>query len=592
MKFMIETYGCQMNVADSELISSILIKAGYTQVNSVYDADIIIFNTCSVRENAETRVIGRISSVASPNNGHLLIGIVGCMAQRLGEQLKKINKKIDFVVGVDQYSQLPEIIENSHRKNQFISNTIFNHSENYNYFIPTRTNETNAFVTIMRGCNNFCTYCIVPYTRGRERSRPIKEILHEIEQAGKNKIYDITLLGQNVNSYMYENNDFPDLLTEINKIDCIKRIRFVTSHPKDLSDKLINVMANSEKVCEHIHLPLQSGNNDILSRMNRNYTAEHYLNLVSKLRNAMPNIAITTDVIAGFPGETEEQFIDTLNIMNEVKFDFAYMFKYSERSGTKATELDDQVPEVVRLERLQRLIEAQTEITTEKYKSRIGTTEEIYVESVSKRNPNEMSGKTRDFKITVFDGDESMINTFVKVKINEAAGWTLKGNIVRDMSLIVAVDENFGIGKNNDLLIRIKEDMKRFKRLTTNNIVVMGRKTFESLPDKKPLKNRTNIVLTNDINYKIEGVITCNSVDDVLKICKEYNKDVFIIGGEMIYSLFLPYSNKVYITKIYKKFEADKHFPSLNNSWKIIEESEMKTTDDGVNYQFFIYGGN
>ena len=446
MKFIIETYGCQMNVADSELITTILTNAGFTHTENIDEAQIIIFNTCSVRDNAEKRVIGRITSEVSRKSyqNDLIVGIVGCMAQRLGEELKKINKKIDFVVGVDQYSQLPEIIEtirsaelrsafripNSEFRtpnSTFISNTILDQAEIYNDLYPTRSNPLNAFITIMRGCNNFCTYCIVPFTRGRERSRPIKEILHEIELAGQYRAYDITLLGQNVNSYNFENNDFPDLLKKANEIESIKRIRFITSHPKDLSNKLIETMATCEKVCEHIHLPLQSGNNEILNKMNRKYTAEHYLNLIKKLRKAMPDIAITTDVIAGFPSETEEQFLDTLNIMKEIQFDFAYMFKYSERSGTKAADFEDSVPETTLLDRLQRLIDQQTEITTQKYKNKIGSIQEVYVECQSKRDSNEMSGKTRDFKITVFEGNESLIHQFVKVKIVDAVGWTLKG---------------------------------------------------------------------------------------------------------------------------------------------------------------------
>ena len=432
MKFIIETYGCQMNVADSELIVSILENSGFSYTDNIEEADVIMFNTCSVRENAENRVIGRISNEISRKytNNNVLIGVLGCMAQRLGDKLNEINKKIDFVVGVDQYFKLPEIINQCYDKRDFVSETSFNHLEVYKEMYPVRSNPLNAFITIMRGCNNFCTYCIVPYTRGRERSRPINEILKEIDIAGQNKAYDITLLGQNVNSYIYDNYDFPDLLKKANEIDSIKRLRFVTSHPKDLSDKLIEVMATSDKVCEHIHLPVQSGNNEILKRMNRNYTVEHYLEIIKKLRNAIPNISITTDVIAGFPGETDEQFLDTFNLMKEVRFDFAYMFKYSERSGTKATEFSGSVPEQVRLIRLQSLIDQQTEITTQKYRDRIGKVEEIYVESKSKKSIYEMSGKTSDFKITVFEGSEDLINKFVKVQITDAVGWTLKGKII------------------------------------------------------------------------------------------------------------------------------------------------------------------
>jgi len=428
MNFIIETYGCQMNVADSELITSILITAGYKHTVDMDQADIIIFNTCSIREHAEVRVIGRIANEVSRkiNNKNLLVGIVGCMAQRLGEELHKINKKIDFVVGVDQYLKLPEIINAKIGS----TNIEFNTDEIYTNLFPVRSESHNAFITIMRGCDNYCSYCIVPYTRGRERSRPVKEILNEVKQSISENKFEITLLGQNVNSYNHEGNDFPDLLKKVNEIDGLKRIRFITSHPKDLSDKLIETMATCEKVCEHVHLPMQSGNSEILNRMNRKYTSEHYRDLIKKLRQAMPNIAITTDVIAGFPGESEEQFLDTYNMMKEIQFDFAFMFKYSERSGTKAIEFNDSVPEEVRLERLQRLIDQQCEITTQVYKSRIGREEEIYVECVSKKNKEEISGKTKDFKITVFEGDETMINKFVKVKIIDATGWTLKGRLL------------------------------------------------------------------------------------------------------------------------------------------------------------------
>ncbi|MDD2650693.1 MAG: MiaB/RimO family radical SAM methylthiotransferase, partial [Candidatus Cloacimonetes bacterium] len=274
MKFIIETYGCQMNVADSEMISTIMENSGYELTDSVDDADIIMFNTCSVRQNAEDRVIGRISNEVARkfNNKQLIVGVVGCMAQRLGKELNEINSKIDFVVGVDNYFQLPQIIEQIYNKRDFVYSVEMNHQEIYNEVYPVRKNNLNAFVTIMRGCNNFCTYCIVPYVRGRERSRSIDEVLNEIRFAGENGIQEVTLLGQNVNSYLWKDINFPKLLQQANKIDNIKRIRFVTSHPKDLSDELIETMANYDKICEHIHLPVQSGNNEILKMMNRNYT--------------------------------------------------------------------------------------------------------------------------------------------------------------------------------------------------------------------------------------------------------------------------------------------------------------------------------
>ncbi len=432
MKFIIETYGCQMNIADSEMISSILIKSGHELTSDISEAEIIIFNTCSVRQHAEDRVIGRISNEISRKyeNPNILIGVVGCMAQRLGKELKTINKKLDFVVGVDNYFKLPSIIENLQDKKHFVNETLMDHLEIYSEIYPVRIDENNAFITIMRGCNNYCTYCIVPYVRGRERSRPAEDILNEVKKAGESGFFEITLLGQNVNSYRWNDMSFPDLLRKINEIDTIKRIRFITSHPKDLSDDLIKAMVDCDKLCEHIHLPVQSGNNDVLKAMNRGYTKEHYINLIKKLRLAIPNIAITTDVIAGFPGESDEQFEETFNLMKEIRYDFAFMFKYSTRTGTKSEHFDNQVPEDIRLLRLQRLIDLQTEITHEKYKEQIGKIVEVYIEGISKKDTNELCGKTRDFKITVFKGTEDLIHTFVTLKIIDAVGWTLKGERV------------------------------------------------------------------------------------------------------------------------------------------------------------------
>ncbi|MDD3050674.1 MAG: tRNA (N6-isopentenyl adenosine(37)-C2)-methylthiotransferase MiaB [Candidatus Cloacimonetes bacterium] len=425
-KIFIETYGCQMNVADSELVAGIITDTNHQITDDINSADVIIFNTCSVRQHAEDRVLGRIANESSrkKNKPGLKIGVIGCMAQRLGETLLN-NKAIDFVVGVDQYSTLPDIIDNLDEHDHYF--TEVNNSEIYEGLYPIRQNQLNAFVTIMRGCNNFCSYCIVPYTRGRERSRPLPEIIREISDAGNKGFKDITLLGQNVNSYKWQDYSFPELLKEANSIDSIRRIRFVTSHPKDLSDKLIDTMASSDKVCEHIHLAMQSGDDDVLKRMNRGYSAEHYYNLTEKLRAEMPEIAITTDIIAGFPGETENQFLNTYRYMEMIEFDYAFTFKYSPRTGTKAADFINQIPEEIRLERLQRLIELQEKITLKKYQEQIGKIKEIYVEGISKKSEDEVSGKSRDFKITVFPGDKTLIGSFVKVKITDATGWTLRG---------------------------------------------------------------------------------------------------------------------------------------------------------------------
>ena len=432
MKVFIETYGCQMNVADSELVASILHENNFLIVEDIDSADVIIFNTCSVRQHAEDRVLGRISNEAARKNENreLKIGVIGCMAQRLGENLQYDNSKIDFVVGVDQYHKLPEIITNLFVNPGFSYDTAVNNREIYENLYPIHSGQFNAFVTIMRGCNNFCSYCIVPYTRGRERSRSAEEILQEVSAVGKMGFKDVTLLGQNVNSYKYENTDFAGLLRKVNAIPDIERIRFVTSHPKDLSDSVIAAMAESKKVCEHLHLALQSGDDEVLRRMNRGYTADHYRSIVHKLRGAMPGIAITTDIIAGFPGETEEQFQRTYALMKEIEFDYAFTFKYSPRTGTKAAEYTDQIPEEVRLERLQQLIDLQQDITLKKYREQIGKVKEIYVERISKKSADELAGKSRDFKITVFPGNPDLIGKFVKVRIIDATGWTLNGEMV------------------------------------------------------------------------------------------------------------------------------------------------------------------
>ena len=352
--FFIETYGCQMNVSDSELVTSILINAGWKPAESIDAADLLLFNTCSVRQHAEDRVLGRIANEKSrkQNKPNLKIGVLGCMAQRMGKRLRETESGVDYVVGVDQYHLLPSMLEE-----ETPLNVSFDFTQIYPGIPPAHSNKTNAFITIMRGCNNYCTYCIVPYVRGRERSVAMDDILNEAKKCVEKGLREITLLGQNVNSYEYSNIHFPELLNELCKIEGLYRLRFITSHPKDLSDQLIEVMARQPKICNHIHLPLQSGDNSVLHAMNRKYTIEHYTNLINKLRNEIPDIAITTDLIAGFPGENETCFANTLTAMQNILFDYAFCFKYSERSGTKAAEYINQIPESVRLKRLQTMID-------------------------------------------------------------------------------------------------------------------------------------------------------------------------------------------------------------------------------------------
>jgi len=424
MKFYIETYGCQMNVADSELIASILTSAGHQEVNQISEADLILFNTCSVRAHAEERVLGRIQSEMhrKKENLHLQIGVVGCMAQRLGKEINKNNLAVDFIVGVDQYQNLPKIIIDE-TENTLL--TKLDATQLYKDIQPVYHHNYCAYVTIMRGCNNFCSYCIVPYLRGRERSRPWQDIVQETIFAGKQGRKDVTLLGQNVNSYLHSDVNFPSLLRKLNEVDEIYRLRFITSHPKDLSDELIEVMAISAKVCEHIHLPIQSGNNKILQAMNRKYTVEHYLELINKLRNYIPDIAITTDIMTGFPGETESDFRQTLKVLEEIGFDDAFCYKFSPRSGTVAANLPHQISEQERLERLQRMIDLQRNITLKKNRNQIGQTVEIYVESFSKKSTDKVCGKTRDFKMAVLSGTQKDFGTLKKVEVKDATASTL-----------------------------------------------------------------------------------------------------------------------------------------------------------------------
>jgi tRNA-2-methylthio-N6-dimethylallyladenosine synthase len=430
MKFYIETYGCQMNVADSELVTAILMEAGNQAVSTIDAADAIIFNTCSVRQHAEDRVLGRISSELKRKreNPQLKIGIIGCMAQRVGEELVKQGLGLDFAVGVDQYALLPQVLQDSEHESYIAQDDL----QIYPSIQPSHGSGFCGFVTIMRGCNNFCSYCIVPYVRGRERSRPLEEIEQDIQLAASKGILDITLLGQSVNSYQYQSLNFPQLLTRLNKKENISRLRFITSHPKDLSEALIDAMASCDKVCEHIHLPMQSGDNETLHRMNRGYTIEHYLGLINKLRQAIPGIAITTDIIAGFPGETETQIDNTVRAMQQISFDYAFCFKYSNRKGTAAADYVEQVDEEIRLLRLQKLIGIQRYQTAAKFNAQVGKTVEVLVEGTSRQGGKQISGKTRDFKICAFDGSREQIGQLIKVRVTSATSGTLIGEQVSD----------------------------------------------------------------------------------------------------------------------------------------------------------------
>ena len=431
-KLLIETYGCQMNVADSEVIASILKMAGYDPWEDLDEADAILLNTCSVRQNAENKIINRLEVLHNyrlkRKNKPLIIGVVGCMAERVREELIE-QHHVDLVAGPDSYLNMPELIAAAEMGEKAI-NIDLSTTETYKDVIPTRihANHVSGFVSIMRGCNNFCHYCIVPYTRGRERSRDVESIIAEVNDL-KNKNYkEVTLLGQNVNSYKCGEVDFPELLKRVAEAAPQMRIRFTTSHPKDMSDHTLEVMAQYDNICKHIHLPVQSGSNRILKLMNRKYTREWYLGRVEAIRRILPECGITTDIFVGYHSETEEDHQASLSLMRECAYDSAFMFKYSERPGTYASKhLPDDVPEEVKLRRLNEMIALQNELSAESYRKDIGKTFEVLVEGVSKRSRSQLFGRTSQNKVVVFDRGEHHVGDFVNVKVTEASSATLKG---------------------------------------------------------------------------------------------------------------------------------------------------------------------
>jgi len=434
--FLIETYGCQMNVYDSELIVSILTTAGFTEVINASEADIILANTCAIREHATERVFNKLSNyLGYKKSGSLkIMGILGCMPQHDSELIKQKLPFIDFVAGPDNYQSLPEIINQILIKRKYIIKTEFNKTENYDQILPTRQLGTMAYVTIMRGCNNFCAYCVVPYTRGRERSKDANAIIKEIEVAVNEGFTEVTLLGQNVNSYSSENLNFPQLLEKIAAIPGLKRLRFFTSHPKDISDELIEVMTKNPVICKSLHLPFQAGSNPVLERMNRGYTIEKYLGTIDKVKTAMPDISLTTDVIVGFPGETEEDFAKSLAVIEKVGFDNAFTFIYSQRSGTKAAEhFPDDVSDKIKGERLNRLKDLQKEVGLLQLRKDIGKTRSVLIESVSKKRADEWKGRTEQNRIVIFKTDiNCKPGDYLEIKINRADGVTLFGEVVNN----------------------------------------------------------------------------------------------------------------------------------------------------------------
>ena len=435
----IETYGCQMNVADSEVVASIMQMDGFHLTEDPELADAIFLNTCSVRDNAEQKVLNRIAyyhSIRRKKRRRIIIGVLGCMAERIkGELIEKHH--VDLVVGPDSYLDLPNLVGAVERGEKAI-NVQLSTTETYKDVLPLKIGGLNlsGFVSIMRGCNNFCSYCIVPYTRGRERSRELESIIREVKDLEEKGYREITLLGQNVNSYRFEGNgqvyDFGDLLEQVALAVPKIRIRFTSPHPKDMDDKAIAVMAKYPNICKHIHLPSQSGNDRILKLMKRNYTREWYLERVAAIRRVMPDCAITSDIFCGFHDESEEDFQDTLSLMREVGYDNAFLFKYSERPGTYAAKyLEDNIPEDVKIRRLEEMIALQTQLSLESNLRDVGKTFEVLIEGFSKRSREQLFGRSQQNKVVVFDKQGYRVGQYVEVRIESATAATLIGKPVR-----------------------------------------------------------------------------------------------------------------------------------------------------------------
>lgn len=436
-KIYIETYGCQMNVGDSEVIFSILGKEGYERTESMDDADVILANTCSVRDNAEQRIWGRIEVFhkQKEKRSGVVVGIVGCMAERLKDKLLDTHK-VDLVAGPDSYRTLPTLLRDIAPDKPQI-NVMLSHEETYADIVPVRTdrNGVSAFISIMRGCNNVCSYCVVPYTRGAERSRDPQTIVDEARDVFSKGYKEVTLLGQNVDSYNWkpaegEGCDFPKLLEMVARISPELRVRFATNHPKDISDELIETMARYDNICNHIHLPVQSGSDRLLEKMRRRYTAEWYLERVAMIREVLPGCGITTDVIAGFCSETEEDHQHTLELFRKVGFDYAYMFYYSERPGTLAARhYPDDVPLDVKTRRLNEIIALQSELSLKSNQNDIGKTFRVLVEGPSKKNPEELCGRSGSNKMCVFPGKGHKAGDYVDVKVLSCTSATLIGKL-------------------------------------------------------------------------------------------------------------------------------------------------------------------
>ena len=429
--YYIETYGCQMNVADSELVAGLLKKSGYKEPKSEIHASAIFLNTCAIREHAEDKIHSRLGTLRKlkKERPDVLIGILGCMAQHVKDDILHNKSYVDFVLGPDSYRRLPDLLKRQEYTRDSIVDTRLSRFEVYEDLFPSRKEGINAWVSIMRGCDKFCTFCIVPFTRGRERSRNLTSIIKEVKQAVNLGFLEITLLGQNVNSYQSNKIRFPELLDSVSQIKGVKRIRFTSPHPKDIDDQMLFIMRDKSNICNSVHLPLQAGSDRILKRMNRTYTKSEFISLAKRIRNVLPDCSLSTDIIAGFPGETDKDFEETLDVMEQIKFDSAFTFKYSQRPGTKATEYSDHVHKKVKDKRLQELIDVQQRHTLKRNQETIGKRVKVLVEKNSKKSKNFWAGRTDNNKWVLFPKEETQIGDFVNVRIVDARGISLFGEL-------------------------------------------------------------------------------------------------------------------------------------------------------------------
>src|SRR5210317_182908 len=428
-KFALQTYGCQMNVADSELVEGILTNLGLEKTSNYDEADAIFLNTCAIRENAETKVHSKLGNLhkIKLNKPHLIIGVLGCMAQNLKDDLLKNKPYVDIILGPDSYRKIPDLINRHIADNKSIVDTKLSRFEVYENIFPSRGDTFNAWVSIMRGCDKFCSFCIVPFTRGRERSRDVKSIVTEVKKAVDQGFVEITLLGQNVNSYNFDGKSFADLLLTVSEIKGVKRIRYTSPHPQDINVELLEVMASKSNICNYVHFPMQSGSNEVLKRMNRTYTRERFYDMAMKIREIMPNCGLSTDIIVGFPGETDLQFRETLDLMDSIKFNSAFTFKYSPRPYTKAEQFSDQIDESVKKERLDEMLVLQRKHTLELNQKMVGSFQQVLIEKESKKSNLHWAGRTDSNEWVIVEKNNSNIKDIVPVEIVDATGVILHG---------------------------------------------------------------------------------------------------------------------------------------------------------------------